>query len=40
MGWWGSCSNEKDSKEWNQEFKKLLDEIPEDTKIGLYDCHI
>lgn len=40
MGWWGISSNEKESKEWNQEFKKLLDEIPEDTMLSLYDCHI
>jgi len=40
MGWWACVSNEKDTKEWNQEFKKLLDEIPEDTILSLYDCHI
>jgi len=40
MGWWACVSNEKDQKGWNQEFKKLLDEIPEDTMLSLYDCHI
>jgi len=40
MGWWACVSNEKDPKDWNLEFKKLLDEIPDDTMLSLYDCHI
>jgi hypothetical protein len=40
MGWWACFSNEKDPKEWNLEFKKLIDEIPDNTILSLYDCHI
>lgn len=40
MGWWACVSDEKEPKDWNLEFKKLLDEIPEDTQLSLYDCHI
>jgi hypothetical protein len=40
MGWWACVSNEKAEEEWNAEFAKLLDEVPDDTLISLYDCHI
>lgn len=40
MGWWGFASDEKDPKDWNKEIKSLLDGIPDDTMISLYDCHI
>jgi hypothetical protein len=40
MGWWGMVSNEKDQNEWEEEIKKLLDGLPEDTLISIYDCHI
>ena len=38
MGWWACVSNEKDN--WSEEFAKLLDEIPDDTLLSIYDCHI
>jgi hypothetical protein len=38
MGWWAMVSNEK--SDWSSEFAKLLDEIPDDTLISVYDCHI
>lgn len=38
MGWWACVSNEKDN--WSSEFAKLLDEIPDDTLVSVYDCHI
>ena len=38
MGWWACVSNEKD--DWSAEFAKLLDEIPDDTLVSVYDCHI
>lgn len=38
MGWWACVSNEKD--DWNREFSKLLDSIPGDTLLSVYDCHI
>ncbi len=40
MGWWGVTHNEKDEDLWNQEFKKLIDGLHEDTLISIYDCHI
>lgn len=40
MGWWGVVSNEKDVKEWQSEFDKLLKSLPDDTLLSIYDCHI
>jgi hypothetical protein len=38
MGWFGFVSDEKDN--WNEEFFKLLDGLPDDTLLSVYDCHI
>ncbi len=38
MGWWGMVSDEK--SDWDEEFTKLLDSIPNDTSLSVYDCHI
>lgn len=40
MGWWACVSNEKDPDEWNSQFDKLINELPEDTLLSVYDCHI
>lgn len=40
MGWWGIVSDQKEVDQWNEEFHKLLDGLPEDTLISVYDCHI
>jgi len=40
MGWWGMVANEKDSGEWEEQFGQLFDTIPDETLVGLYDCHI
>lgn len=40
MGWWGIAHNEKDEEEWNNQFKKLLSDLPADTTISIIDCHI
>jgi len=40
MGWWGIVSNEKDRKEWNNRFHTLLNDLPEDTLLSVFDCHI
>ncbi len=40
MGWWGMVSDEKAEEEWDAEFKKLIDGLPDDTLISVYDCHI
>lgn len=38
MGWWACVSDEK--SDWNEEFNKLMDSVPYDELISLYDCHI
>lgn len=38
MGWWAMVSDEKGN--WNEEFAKLLDSVPDDTLLSVYDCHI
>ena len=40
MGWWAHVSNEKDVNEWNSEITKMVDELSEETRISIYDCHI
>lgn len=40
MGWWGITTNEKDSSVWDDEFKKLIEDLPDDTLLTLVDCHI
>jgi len=40
MGWWGMVADEKDQDEWNAQFAKLIDDLPEDTRLTVVDCHI
>jgi hypothetical protein len=40
MGAWAVVSDEKDQGEWLQQFNALLDAIPDDTLLSVYDCHI
>lgn len=40
MGWFGVSSNEMDENGWHEKVSAMLDELPEDTLISLYDCHI
>jgi len=40
MGWWACVSNEKEKKDWNEEFNKLLEGLSEDTLLTMVDCHI
>jgi hypothetical protein len=40
MGWWGMSSNDKEQADWNNEISNLLLDLPEDTLISIYDCHI
>lgn len=40
MGWWASVSDEKSASDWNTEFSKLLDGLPPETLVSVYDCHI
>lgn len=40
MGWWACVTNEKDQTDWNIEVNKLINGLPGDTLISIYDCHI
>lgn len=40
MGWWGAVANEKDKSEWDREFNKMRDALPDDTMLSIVDCHI
>jgi hypothetical protein len=40
MGWFACVSDEKDEDAWLAEFAALLDGLPDDTLLSVYDCHI
>ncbi len=40
MGWWGITIDEKPNEVWDEEFSKLINELPEETLLSVYDCHI
>lgn len=40
MGWWCYVANEKDKDDWNSQFAKLIDELPDDARLTVVDCHI
>lgn len=42
MGWWGCHSaTDKESKDWDKSFyNKWIKELPEDTLLSVFDCHI
>ena len=40
MGWWGVSTNEVDEDEWLAKFNEMLDSLPDDTLLSVYDCHI
>lgn len=40
MGWWACVSDEKETEAWTEEFTKLIEGLPEDTMLSVYDCHI
>jgi hypothetical protein len=40
MGWFGVARNEEDAQAWSEKFNQMLDELPDDTLLSLYDCHI
>ena len=40
MGWWGVSSGDIDQDEWNQKFREMIDDLPDDTLLTLVDCHI
>lgn len=40
MGWWACVSDEKDENAWQDEFRKLVDGLPDETLLTVVDCHI
>lgn len=40
MGWWGMITDEQDHDEWSKRVQALIDEVPDDTLLSVYDCHI
>lgn len=40
MGWFGISSNEMNEGKWTAQVAQMIDELPEDTMLSLYDCHI
>lgn len=38
MGWWANVTNENDN--WDEEFGRLMDEIPDNVMLSVFDCHI
>jgi hypothetical protein len=40
MGWFGCVIGEKDQAEWNAEFNRMFDSLPDDALLTAVDCHI
>lgn len=40
MGWWGVAHDEKDEDLWKTQFNKLIEGLPNETLISIFDCHI
>ena len=40
MGWWGSVSDPKQEEAWEAEVDALLKDLPPETLVSVYDCHI
>jgi len=40
MGWFGISNNEVSESKWTAQVAQMIDELPEDTMISIYDCHI
>lgn len=40
MGWFGFSDDKMTQDEWNKKFNELLDSLPDDTLLSVYDCHI
>lgn len=40
MGFWAVVHDEKDKNVWNEEFNKLVEGLPDDTLLSVYDCHV
>ena len=40
MGWWGIVADKKAQDVWEEEFWKLIEKLPPNTWLSIYDCHI
>lgn len=40
MGWWGMVHNEVEKNEWENQFYQLLESLPDNTLLSVFDCHI
>jgi hypothetical protein len=40
MGWFGMSTDEMTEDEWKAKYKELLDGLPDNTILAVYDCHI
>jgi hypothetical protein len=40
MGWFGISHDEMNEDTWEKEYSDLLDSLPDDTLLSVYDCHI
>lgn len=40
MGWWAIVTDEMDADVWVEKVSKMIEELPDDTLISIYDCHI
>jgi hypothetical protein len=40
MCWWAIVVDEKKDGQWDEEFKKLIADLSDETLLSIYDCHI
>ncbi|ELO1960242.1 hypothetical protein QWO12_001041 [Escherichia coli] len=40
MGWWGCSTDNMSQGEWNKLVNELINKLPDDTLLSVYDCHI
>jgi hypothetical protein len=40
MGWFGVSNNEVSKSKWTAQVANMINELPEETLISIYDCHI
>ena len=40
MGWFGISTNNAPKEEWAAKVRELIESLPDDTLISMYDCHI
>ena len=40
MGWFGMSSGDMEQSEWNKKVAEMIEALPDDTLLSMYDCHI